>query len=360
MQIAARLLMTAAAAAATAATSAATAANDAAETAADAGAGFGALLAAALSPPTFAADTGTLPLSVADSGAAAGAQSGASEPDALVAEPSPAPDLALQAMLMASRATTAQPPAAEAPAHEPGARMIDADLPPAELSPAGPERFKARKEAPGADARQPNAAATALATETTAATKPEVPATPMSFTEVLRKHDREAELPAAVPAAMHHAAAVTELPAAQVVRHVSAPLSSARWEQALGEQLLWVAQKDLQTASLTLNPPELGPVRIELQLNDTQAVANFSSQQPEVRKAIEDALPALKTLFADAGLQLQQANVGSGDAGQSPAQRRQVDEGSGGTARPDDDAPASVVAATALARASNRLLDTFA
>ena len=96
--------------------------------------------------------------------------------------------------------------------------------------------------------------------------------------------------------------------------HLAAPLSSDRWGQSFGDQVLWMAHKEVQTASLTINPPELGPVKIELQLNDAQAVASFSSVQPEVRKAIEDALPALKTLFAEAGLDLRHVDVGSGNA----------------------------------------------
>ncbi len=142
---------------------------------------------------------------------------------------------------------------------------------------------------------------------------------------------------------------------------VAAPLSSARWNSAFGEQVVWMAQKDMQVASLTLNPPDLGPVKIELKLHDTQAVASFSSAQPEVRKAIEDALPALKTLFADAGLDLRQADVGSGNAQSSHSRHAQDNQ----AASRRDAHPAAPVAtmegaAPLAARRSVGLLDTFA
>ncbi len=365
MQIAARLLMTAAAAAVNAV---AGTANDApattADPTADAGASFGALLASALSPDTgTAADTLLSPGAGRD--AATGSEATAQDSTGMPAEISPTPDLMLQALLMATQATGA--PAASAPAMadaealpaDAQGRTVDAALPAAATALPDAEKITDRKAGAFTGARQTDAANTAVANAGAAGAPPAPSAPALPFPEAMRAHERESELPAAAPAAMACAPAATELPATQAVRHVSAPLSSARWEQALGEQVLWVAQKDLQTASLTLNPPELGPVRVELQLNDAQAIASFSSQQPEVRKAIEDALPSLKAMFADAGLQLQQANVGSGDAGQQAAHRRQVD-GGGVAAHDADDVPASIAASPLPVRASNRLLDTFA
>ncbi len=156
------------------------------------------------------------------------------------------------------------------------------------------------------------------------------------------------------------ASVTTDLKPAQTVMHVSAPFSSSRWEQAFGEQVLWAAHKDLQSASLTLNPPALGPVRIELQLIDAQAVASFSSHQPEVRKAIEDALPTLKALFADAGLQLQQANVGSGDPRQSDTGEREEQRARSSAPHTQPAPDAVTMAIAAPVERSSRLLDTFA
>lgn len=152
------------------------------------------------------------------------------------------------------------------------------------------------------------------------------------------------------------AAAPTTLHPSQAVLHVVEPLGTHRWEQAFSSQVVWAATEQLQSASLTLNPPELGPVRIELQLSDNQASASFSSPQPEVRKAIEDALPGLKTLFADAGLQLQHADVGSGDARQG--QPRPAAFGAARARGQADDASLPIAETPHII--SRRLLDTFA
>lgn len=102
---------------------------------------------------------------------------------------------------------------------------------------------------------------------------------------------------------------------ATAVAYLAAPLHASQWPEGFGQHMLWMARNEHQMASLSLNPPDLGPVRVTLSIADGQASASFISLQPEVRQAIQDAVPRLKELFADVGLPLQQASVGSGDAG---------------------------------------------
>ncbi len=131
--------------------------------------------------------------------------------------------------------------------------------------------------------------------------------------------------------------------------------------------MLWVAHQDLQSASLTLNPPELGPVRVMLELRDGQASAAFSSLQPEVRQALQDAVPRLREMFADAGLQLGQASVNSGGAGQGE-QHALADDANGSRSgqRRGHDAAADIAGAgkasgTMMRNAiATRLVDLFA
>lgn len=81
------------------------------------------------------------------------------------------------------------------------------------------------------------------------------------------------------------------------------------WDQALGQRVLWLAGSGHQQATLTINPPQLGPVQVTLQIQDNQAIASFVSAQPEVRQALEAAMPRLRDMLNEAGLQLSQAHV---------------------------------------------------
>lgn len=165
------------------------------------------------------------------------------------------------------------------------------------------------------------------------------------------------ELPSVFAAEHRASLAATELPPRQTALPVAPALHSAAWSRAFSEQVVWAARAEMQTASLTLNPPDLGPVRIDLQLDETHAMASFSSAQPEVRKAIEEALPMLKTLFADAGLNLAQADIGGGDA---QARQEQPSQTKAGRDSSPPAAPAAIAAASVMARPSRGLLDTFA
>lgn len=90
---------------------------------------------------------------------------------------------------------------------------------------------------------------------------------------------------------------------------LSPAVGSTAWNQALGDKIVWMAAGAQQTATLTLNPPNMGPLQIVLNLSNEQATASFFSAQPEVRHALEAAFPRLKEMMNEAGIQLEQATV---------------------------------------------------
>ena len=84
------------------------------------------------------------------------------------------------------------------------------------------------------------------------------------------------------------------------------------WGQALGQKISWMVQGAQQTATLTLNPPDLGPMQVVVHVNNNQASANFTAHQPEVRQALEAAMPRLREMLNESGIQLGQSNVSAG------------------------------------------------
>ncbi|MDR3323844.1 MAG: flagellar hook-length control protein FliK [Zoogloeaceae bacterium] len=89
------------------------------------------------------------------------------------------------------------------------------------------------------------------------------------------------------------------------------PLQDARWAQEFGERIVWMVRNDQQQAQLRLNPAHLGPLQIQLTLDTDKASALFSASTPEVRQAIEEALPRLREMLAGAGVTLGEAEVHS-------------------------------------------------
>lgn len=85
------------------------------------------------------------------------------------------------------------------------------------------------------------------------------------------------------------------------------------WTQGLGERLLLMAEKGQQSATLRLQPEQLGPMQIHIRVDeDGASQVLFSAHHAQTRDAIEQALPRLRELFAEQGLNLAQADVDSG------------------------------------------------
>lgn len=96
------------------------------------------------------------------------------------------------------------------------------------------------------------------------------------------------------------------------------------WDSALGQKVVWMVAGAQQSASLTLNPPDLGPLQVVLHVSNSQANATFISAQPEVRQALEAAMPRLREMMSDAGIQLGQASVGTSMPNQQQAPGEQA------------------------------------
>lgn len=97
---------------------------------------------------------------------------------------------------------------------------------------------------------------------------------------------------------------------------LSAQIGTPDWNQALSQRVLWMVHGGEQSATLSLNPPDLGPLQVVLNVSNSQANATFITAQPEVKQALEAAMPQLQSMLAGAGIQLGQANVQSGSSGQ--------------------------------------------
>jgi flagellar hook-length control protein FliK len=113
---------------------------------------------------------------------------------------------------------------------------------------------------------------------------------------------------------------------------VTVPVHEPRFADAFAERISWLLREGLQVAELTLHPQELGPVRIELALDGDAATIGVVAAQAETRGAIEQALPRLRELLAQQGVQLGGASVDggaqrqAGDGSRAPARRGEARE----------------------------------
>ncbi len=91
-------------------------------------------------------------------------------------------------------------------------------------------------------------------------------------------------------------------------------MDQPKWGNEFSQKIVWLAHQQHQVAELRLNPAHLGPVEIMLSLtgdNGGLASAQFVSPHLAVREAIEAALPRLREMMAESGIQLGDVMVGA-------------------------------------------------
>lgn len=126
-----------------------------------------------------------------------------------------------------------------------------------------------------------------------------------------------------------HAVPRAPLPVAQ-------PVGSSGWSEEVGNRISWMATRLESRAELVLTPPQMGRIEVSLAVNGDQATASFVSANLTVREALEAALPRLREILAEAGIQLGEAQVGAENARQSAQQDKNGDNSAAGrTGRAD-------------------------
>lgn len=265
-----------------------------------------------------------------------------STPAAVTGTPAAGDDRALEPALAASMqerftpaAPAVQPPPVSArPADPPGhgqALLQAAQV----MTPA------AEGTAPAAAIVQPVQADVRLPV----ATEPGMPAAAESAASPALAH-------AAAPLA--HASQAGESPAAA---RIDTPVGSRGWDAEIGQKVVWMVNRMESRAELTLTPPQLGRVEVTISVSGDQTHATFVSASPAAREALEQALPRLREILADAGISLGQASVNAGSTQggreEAPADHRAAQRGAAAE-------PAGRPAETQWLRRGNGLIDTFA
>ena len=86
----------------------------------------------------------------------------------------------------------------------------------------------------------------------------------------------------------------------------------------------WLAGRNLRSAAIQLDPPELGPLQVQVQAHRDGASVHFTTHSAAVRDLVEQSLPRLREMLESSGMNLVDVNVaqqqgGRGEREASPA-----------------------------------------
>ena len=139
---------------------------------------------------------------------------------------------------------------------------------------------------------------------------------------------------APVPATMNAAASAAMVapapaPAPLPPMHVqvAAPVQSAEFPREFAAQVQIAVQRGVEQASIQVNPPELGPIELRIEVSNGEARVHVAAEATTTREAIADAMPRLRELLGSQGLTLADQSVGA----QLPQRDPQAGAGNAGT-----------------------------
>jgi flagellar hook-length control protein FliK len=116
---------------------------------------------------------------------------------------------------------------------------------------------------------------------------------------------------------------------------LSVPFNQSGWGENLGRQLSLLLAKNMDSAQIQLDPPELGPLVVKIQINQDQVSLQFTSGHAVVREALEQSSQRLQQMFNDEGLELMDVGVFDQKSGQDSEANESDEQGKSKSARAD-------------------------
>jgi flagellar hook-length control protein FliK len=91
---------------------------------------------------------------------------------------------------------------------------------------------------------------------------------------------------------------------------INLPLKHPQWGQSLGQRIVFMSNNSLQQAQITLNPQNLGQIQVTLQLDKEQKMhISLAAQNGMTRESMESALPRLREMMEQAGVQVASVDI---------------------------------------------------
>ncbi|OOF28527.1 flagellar hook-length control protein FliK [Salinivibrio sp. IB872] len=158
----------------------------------------------------------------------------------------------------------------------------------------------------------------------------------------------------------------------QAAQNAQAPLpmgqTPADAGAALSERVNVMLSKNLKQVDIRLDPPELGRMQIKLGINNDQATVHITVANHQARDLVEQAMPRLREMLQQQGLQLAQGSVQQQDSGaQQMASGQQQQGGTGQSSGPasgisglDDGVDEVLTSQTIQVSHSDRAVDYYA
>lgn len=103
------------------------------------------------------------------------------------------------------------------------------------------------------------------------------------------------------------------------------------------QQVGMMLARNLKSIDIRLDPPELGSIKIKMQLNGEQAAVSFIVSNQQAKDALDNAMPKLKEMLEQQGMELADSDVKHEQSGQGGAEAGTETHDTGGQAEEGND-----------------------
>ena len=103
------------------------------------------------------------------------------------------------------------------------------------------------------------------------------------------------------------------------VARVSLPFTQSGWGEKLGKQLSMMMARNLDSAQIQIDPPELGSLQVKIQVINDQVSLQFITGHGMVREALEGASARLQEMFKGEGMELASLDIANEETAQQQA-----------------------------------------
>ena len=95
------------------------------------------------------------------------------------------------------------------------------------------------------------------------------------------------------------------------VTNLSMPIKSPDFSDGLAQKMTWFVSEKIQSAKIHINPADLGPVEMKIQVSKDQVHVQIQSPHAVVRDMLEGNAQRLRDLLSEQGIELGGFDVGS-------------------------------------------------
>ena len=134
------------------------------------------------------------------------------------------------------------------------------------------------------------------------------------------------------------------------------PLNQPQGQQQLAEKIRWMVNGRQSMAEIRLDPPEMGSMQIRLNVSGDSASVSFVVQSQHAKEMLADAMPRLRDMFSEQGIDLGECFVSQQQTGEQGEQQSGGQSGGGF----DDNVPEDAkMNETRVVRQANGLIDDY-